>query len=79
MGMFDRIIFTCPNCGKEIENQSKAGVCLLYDYNQDAVPLAIASDILNDDMYCENCKQTFVVVAKDYFPPPDIKMELRKK
>lgn len=79
MGMFDIIRFTCPNCNKAIEEQSKAGKCLLYDYNQDAVPLQIAGDILNAELHCENCKETFVVVASDYFPPPDIKMELRKK
>jgi hypothetical protein len=79
MGMFDSIIFKCPNCGQDIEDQSKAGECLLYQYDQSAVPLKIAGDILNDEMYCENCKETFVVGAADYFPPPDIKMKLLKK
>lgn len=79
MGMFDRIIFTCPNCKKDIEEQSKAGECLLYEYTQIAVPLSIASDILNNEVYCEGCKETFVVTAKDYFPPPDIEMQLSKK
>jgi hypothetical protein len=79
MGMFDRIIFQCPKCNQGIEEQSKAGECLLYDYTQDAVPMNIARNILNNDVYCENCKETFVIVAKDFFPPPDIEMELRKK
>ena len=79
MGMFDRIIFKCPKCNQDIEEQSKAGVCLLYNYTQEAVPLDIARDILNSDVYCENCKESFVVTAKDFFPPPDIAMELRKK
>lgn len=79
MGMFDRIWFTCPNCGKPIEEQSKAGECLLLDYNQTGVPLKIASAILNSEVHCDGCKETFVIVAKDYFPPLDIEMKLVKK
>lgn len=29
MGMFDTIVIECPNCGNEIECQSKSGDCTL--------------------------------------------------
>lgn len=79
MGMFDRILFTCPNCQATIEEQSKAGDCLLIDYNQNAVPLQIAGDIVDSELYCESCKETFVITADNIPPPTTIQMKLVKK
>lgn len=44
MGMFDRIMFDCPNCGKEIEAQSKSGNCSLASYDIHHVPEDVAED-----------------------------------
>jgi hypothetical protein len=79
MGMFDRIIFKCPKCNYEIEEQSKAGDCLLRDYSQDAVPLAVAGNIIDGEVYCENCKEHFVIAADNIPPPATIQMRLTKK
>ena len=44
MGMFDTIIFHCPECGSRIEAQSKSGECLLREYYCTAVPADVAAD-----------------------------------
>ena len=31
MGMFDSLIVKCPNCNEQVEFQSKAGGCNLYE------------------------------------------------
>jgi uncharacterized protein YbaR (Trm112 family) len=79
MGMFDRIWFTCPNCRELIEEQSKAGDCLLRDYDQKAVPLPIAGAIVDSELYCNSCKETFVIKAANIPPPTTIEMTLVKK
>lgn len=63
MGMFDRIIFTCPNCNNRIEEQSKAGTCSLYEFSENAVPMAIAGDILHNRVVCENCNEQYIIGA----------------
>ena len=44
MGMYDTIIFNCPNCGTEIEVQSKSGECILGVYESTDVPIPVAQD-----------------------------------
>lgn len=61
MGMFDRIIFTCPNCKHAIEEQSKAGKCSLYEFSANAVPMAIAGDILHNAVRCDNCNEEYII------------------
>ncbi len=55
MGMFDTVIFTCPSCLGEIEEQSKAGDCILAEHNQDAVPVAIAAELNGTRIVCPHC------------------------
>ena len=55
MGMFDRVWVKCPECGKEVEFQSKAGECVLADYTLDNVPLKIGVGLINEKEECENC------------------------
>src|SRR4051812_14981503 len=45
MGCFDSVYFTCPNCGAQIEAQSKGGECQLDTYPPDAVPARVAMDL----------------------------------
>lgn len=64
MGMFDTVIFRCPKCnGATIFEQSKAGECLLIDYNSNEVPTEIALDILGNKVWCEKCNETFEIVS----------------
>ena len=53
MGMFDSVIAFCPKCGTELEFQSKAGPCLLRNYNINSIPPNIAEDINGDILTCK--------------------------
>lgn len=55
MGMYDTVIVFCPNCGEELDFQSKAGECALFFYEEDCVPLAIAADIHGSTNECTIC------------------------
>lgn len=68
MGMFDRVWVKCPECGKDFEQQTKAGVCELKDYYlsgyEDDIPAVILEALKNRDgshdcdgydMKCSHC------------------------
>lgn len=76
IGMFDRIIFTCPTCHTPIEEQSKAGKCNLLQFSETAVPLSIASDIKGNILHCGNCKGAFIIRLS---AAPDVPMRLEKQ
>ena len=42
MGVYDSIMFNCPDCGEVIEAQSKSGPCECVSYNYKKVPLEVA-------------------------------------
>lgn len=44
MGVYDTIIFKCPNCGEENGSQSKSGECVLKFYDYKSVPRSTAYD-----------------------------------
>ena len=50
----------CPNCGSEMNTQSKSGDCILGNYNSDAVPASVAHDAnRHAPIECEKCKKTW--------------------
>ena len=53
MGMFDSLIVRCPECGKNIEFQSKSGDCNLDEYRLDNCPAAILGSLANTSETCE--------------------------
>lgn len=61
MGMFDSVYLKCPECGSQVELQSKAGECLLINYSRDNVPLNIAEDLDGRIVTCTNGHRTIVV------------------
>lgn len=63
MGMFDSLIVKCPKCGKGVEFQSKAGECLLNDYNLSTVPSEIAIDLNGETETCE-CGEILTIRTK---------------
>lgn len=77
MSLFDRVYFSCPECGSSIEIQSKSGECVLTGYFQEAVPTIIALDLDGEDAYCNSCNQYFVVEL-DEIPPETLPMRLVK-
>ena len=58
MGMFDSVFATCPNCGSEVEFQSKAGACDLKRYHSSSVPLVIANDLNGSSEKCLDCGES---------------------
>jgi len=68
MGMFDTITFLCPQCKESLEVQSKAGDCLLNDFNFKEVPILIAEDIKGEKVYCGNCDLSFKIELDDTIP-----------
>ena len=69
MGMFDSVIVQCPNCGKGMEFQSKAGDCDLISYTLESAPSEILMDIMNDPQFHQACGQ-WVALVDPAFPPP---------
>lgn len=61
MGMYDSVRFKCPECGGEVEAQSKAGECVLGDFPPDHVPAVIAADVIGDSVYCGTCHTLYTV------------------
>ena len=59
MGMFDAVMFVCPRCHHKIEVQSKAGECVLAEIHSSQVPLDVAADLKDEDVYCEACYTYF--------------------
>jgi uncharacterized Zn finger protein len=57
MGMFDTVHIRCPECGTDVEFQSKAGDCTLADYYplQDETPAVIITDLAGRSSPCEKC------------------------
>ena len=71
MGMFDTVKFKCPECGAELELQSKAGECVLHEYHYKAVPPEIAIDLDGRNVLCEHC---FTVTTLHYDKVPLVSM-----
>ncbi len=55
MGMFDRVLIPCKNCNNPLEFQTKAGECLLIDYEIFEIPVEIAIGLNGDSEKCEVC------------------------
>lgn len=45
MGCYDTVIAKCPDCGEEIQAQSKSGECTLGSYPTSRVPRTVALDV----------------------------------
>jgi hypothetical protein len=77
MGVFDTIIFTCPNCQRKITKQTKAGSCKLEDYKQDVVPVDIAVAIKGEKVHCNGCNSDFTIQQVSPIPET-IRMYLKE-
>lgn len=60
MGCFDSIIFKCPNCGEEIEAQSKSGECALMEFNHNSVPFSVAEDANRHAPFLCSCGSSWI-------------------
>lgn len=55
MGLFDTVHFRCPSCNTAHEIQSKAGECILQDFEANEVPSKIAADLDGERVSCKSC------------------------
>lgn len=62
MGMFDSLYTDCPNCGEELEFQSKSGECFLTSYNKE-FPLSaqVAVGMDGDIVRCQFCNKRIML------------------
>lgn len=61
MGMFDTVQVDCPNCGHELDFQSKAGPCILATYTPNNVPIEIALDLHEEYKWCPKCDEVITL------------------
>lgn len=75
MGLYDTVIFECPDCGGKVEAQSKVADCALIEYSSDSVPMDIAVDIDGWPANCVDCRKSYKVFS--YIPMGNVPMGLR--
>lgn len=64
MGLYDTILFPCPNCGHQMEAQSKSGPCALSRFSHDHVPASIAADANRHAPFtCPGCGAEYTLSA----------------
>ena len=70
MGMYDTVVFMCPNCHGMVEEQTKAGECTLKAYSLNNAPFPVIADIIEESnrgrLYCSNCSSRLSVNAQVY-------------
>lgn len=62
MGMFDRVMAECPNCGEAIEFQSKSGPCSLADYSVNDAPDEVMEGVVGDVETCPKCQSEWRIL-----------------
>lgn len=61
--MFDSVWVNCPYCDRRIEFQSKAGDCVLADYEISSVPIEVAKDLNGRTEQCLGCEEYVTISA----------------
>jgi hypothetical protein len=62
MGMFDYVIVRCPNCGADVEFQSKAGGCNLHRIPLSEAPIRVKADVIGESEECQ-CKSIVQIIG----------------
>lgn len=66
MGCYDSLWVDCPNCGNQLEFQSKSGDCRLADYTLTNIPSNVLMDInRHSPIVCAGCNRLYKI---DYKP-----------
>jgi len=64
MGVYDSIIFYCPECGECLEAQSKSGSCNMQTYNISKVPVNVAEDANRHAPFECSCGKKWILGEK---------------
>lgn len=73
MGMYDSLYVDCPQCGNELEFQSKSGPCALLSCKKNSLGPDIAIGMNWDIVRCEFCNKRIQLVCKI---PQKVKFDL---
>jgi NMD protein affecting ribosome stability and mRNA decay len=65
MGLFDRVMGRCPSCGEPMEFQSKAGDCILAEFDIVSVPAEVAKDMHGKGWQCNRCGKVVYLVLDE--------------
>lgn len=68
MGLFDSVHVTCPDCGDDVEFQTKQGECVLASYRNPKIPINIALALDGETERCHNCGRTLEIRMKPDVP-----------
>lgn len=63
MGMFNEVMFDCPECGSHFIEQTKSGSCELKTFHQVNVPVEEISGLIDREgkVYCSECGEGFTL------------------
>ena len=77
MGMYDTITGNCPKCHERMEDQTKAGYCMLHEFNLD-MPISLdeARQIQGHIIQCSHCFAKFEISGD--LPTYKIHMQLKE-
>lgn len=64
MGCFNTVLIDCPHCGKEIEEQSKGGSCLMKSNKLESANVADVMAVSNSPIECYHCEGKLIVKSK---------------
>ena len=64
MGVYNTILVPCPECGNEVEFQTKSGDCSLTTYSILCAPYEEVKGIMGRNNYCRECN-TEVTIGRD--------------
>ena len=71
--MFDSLYLRCPFCGTDVEEQTKAGPCLLDAFNfDDDLPAWIMEQFNGEETQCHKCLKKFKLVF-------DLEIKVKRK
>ncbi len=59
MGLFNSLYIKCPDCGNELEFQSKSGECAMSVYNDSNLSPTVAVGMDDDIVRCDFCNNNF--------------------
>jgi len=63
MGMYNEVVFDCPECGSSFTEQTKTGSCVLKTFHHSNVPVEEISGLVDreDKIYCSECGEGFTL------------------
>ena len=74
MGMYDSLYVNCPECGKELEFQSKSGMCCIFSFKKNNLPPEVAIGMNENIVRCQFCNHRIKLICD---VPRRVKVKLK--